>query len=131
MRSIVLISILALFLGCAAYRTEVVSVTEFYPPTVEVELLLEPPKRSYKTFALLEDPYGGAPEEINARLTEAGRMLGADAVLITDVQNETSTEWVPAGSYYYGRRWGGMRYEPVQYRYRNVRAKALKYSAPP
>jgi len=102
-------------------------MTESYPPTTEVELLLDPPSRPHKTFALLEDRYGGTPEEINARLTETGRALGADAVLITEVKNETQTEWVAAGSQYYGRRWVGMRYEPVQYRYRSVRAKALKY----
>jgi hypothetical protein len=127
MRSAVSIAILALLIGCTAARTDVLSRTETYPPSAKVELLLDPPTRPHKTFALLEDRAGGTPEEINARLLDAGRELGADAVLITDVKNETSTEWVPAGSQYYGRRWVGMRYEPVQYRYRSVRAKALKY----
>jgi len=102
-------------------------MTESYPPTTEVELVLDPPSRPHKTFALLEDRYGGTPEEINARLTETGRALGADVILITEVKNETQTEWVAAGSQYYGRGWVTMRYEPVQYRYRSVRAKALKY----
>lgn len=127
MRYAVFIIVIAVFAGCAAARTDVLSRTEYYPPTIDVELLLDPPAQPHKTFALLEDRAGGTPDEVNARLLEAGRALGADAVLITDVKNETSTEWVPAGSQYYGRRWVGTRYEPVQYRYRNVRAKALKY----
>jgi hypothetical protein len=130
MRYALFLIILAVSVGCATPRTDVLSRTEYHPPTIAVELLLDPPKRPHKTFALLEDRAGGTPDEVNARLLEAGRELGADAVLITDVKNETSTEWVPAGSQYYGRRWVGTRYEPVQYRYRNVRAKALKYLSP-
>jgi hypothetical protein len=121
---------LAVLAGCTTPRTEVLSVTGSYPPKLEVELLLDPPKRPHKTFALLEDRYGGTPEEINARLIQTGRDLGADAVLITGIKDETSTDWIPVGSYYFRDRWMGTRYEPVQYRYRSVRAKALKYLSP-
>jgi hypothetical protein len=130
MRYAVFLVIFMVLTGCTTPRTDVLSRTDSYAPTIDVELLLDPPKRPHKTFALLEDRAGGTPDEINERLLDAGRELGADAILITDVKNETSTEWVAAGSQYYGRRYVGMRYEPVQYRYRSVRAKALKYQAP-
>jgi hypothetical protein len=131
MRYVVFALFLSIFAGCAAPRTDILTKTDSYPPTLDVEILLDPPKRAHKTFALLEDRAGGTPEEINARFIDAGREIGADAILITEVKNETSTEWVVAGSQYYGRRFAGVRYEPVQYRYRSVRAKALKYSSAP
>jgi hypothetical protein len=86
--------LLLLLAGCATPRTEVLSRTETYPPTASVELLLDPPRRAHKTFALLEDRWGGTPEEINARLAEKGKELGADAVLIVSINDKTVTDWI-------------------------------------
>lgn len=128
MRHVVFILCLSLFAGCSTPRTDILTKTESYPRTTDVEVLLDPPTRQHKTFALLEDRAGGTPDEVNARFIDVGREIGADAILITEVKNESSTEWVVAGSQYYGHRFAGVRYEPVQYRYRSVRAKAIKYS---
>src|SRR5262245_31322170 len=105
MRFVVFAVILLVLTACATPHTRVLRVTESHPPTAQVELLLDPPKRPYRTFALLVDNDGGPPEEVNARLTQAGRELGADAVLITDVSDETRTEWVPVGSTYFRNYW--------------------------
>jgi hypothetical protein len=128
MRHVVLVVLFALVAGCATPRPDVLSKTETYAPTTNVEILLEPPKRGHKLFALLEDRAGGTPEEINARLADVGRELGADAILITEVRNESATEWLMVGTSYYFRRGGiGFGYQPVQRTYRSVRAQALKY----
>lgn len=54
----VLLSILA---GCAAPQAEILSKTDNFPPTANVEILLDRPARPHKTFAILEDSYGGDP----------------------------------------------------------------------
>jgi hypothetical protein len=88
--------------------------------------MLDRPERPHKVFALLEDRWGGTPQEINQRLAAKGAELGADAVVITNVNDKTVTEWVLADPCF--ARWHcGPRYQPVQYRYRSVRAKAIKY----
>lgn len=56
----VLSSILA---GCAAPQAEILNKTESFPTTANVEILLDRPARPHKTFAILEDSYGGTPEE--------------------------------------------------------------------
>jgi hypothetical protein len=128
MRRVVLLSLLSLAAGCATPRPEILSKTETFAPTAEVEILLEEPKRAHTTFALLEDRGGGKPEEINERFAALGREIGADAIVITEVKNESSTEWIMVGTSYYFRRGGiGFGYHPVQRNYRSVRAKAIRY----
>ncbi|MEK9133931.1 MAG: hypothetical protein AAB333_03640, partial [Pseudomonadota bacterium] len=48
----VLLSMLA---GCAAPQVEILSKTDSFPPTANVEILLDRPARPHKTFAILED----------------------------------------------------------------------------
>lgn len=129
MRFLALFFLLALATGCATPRPDILSKTETYPATANVDILLEPPTRAHKTFALLEDRSGGTPEEINQRLADVGRELGADAIVISEVKTESTTDWVMVGTSYYFRRGGiGIGYQPVQRNYRSVRAKALKYT---
>lgn len=128
MRFLALFLLLALVTGCATPRPEILSKTESYPAGTNVDILLEPPTRAHKTFALLEDRSGGTPEEINQRLADVGRELGADAIVISEVKTESATDWIMVGTSYYFRRGGvGIGYQPVQRNYRSVRAKAIKY----
>jgi hypothetical protein len=121
-----------LLIACATPRSEIVSKTDAFTPTHAVEMFMDPPKRPHKTFAILEDNWGGTPEEINARLIERAREIGADAIWITGVREKTNTEWMPTHEpFFYGRRYFGPRYYPVTRYYRSVQAKALKYTAPP
>jgi hypothetical protein len=96
-----------------------------------VEILLDPPTRPHKTFAILEERFRGTPEEINARLAQKGREIGADAVVITSINDKTVTEWILTDPYYYNPRYIGPRFRPVTYVYRSVRAKAIKYFESP
>lgn len=117
--------------ACATPRVEVLSQTQTFPPTTEVDILLDPPKRPFKSFALLEDWAGGTTAEINERLKQKGRELGADAILITSVNDKTVTDWIRVDPCYDYRVYCGPRYRPVRHGYRSVQAKALKYLSPP
>jgi hypothetical protein len=120
----VLLSILA---GCAAPQVEILSKTDSFPPTASVEILLDRPARPHKTFAILEDNYGGPPEEINGRLARKAQEIGADAIVIVSINDKTVTDWLRNDPYYSAR--GGYRphYRPVKHVYRSVRARAIKY----
>jgi hypothetical protein len=114
--------------ACVTPRAEVVSSTESYPPTARVDLLLDKPTRPFKTFALLQDTFGGTPEQINARLEAKGREIGADAVWIIRVNDKSVTDWIlmdPCFGPHY--RYCGPMYQPVHYSYRVVVARAIKY----
>lgn len=120
-----------LLAGCATPSSEILSQTASYPPTSNVEILLDPPTRAHKTFAILEDRWRGTPEEINARLADKGKEIGADAVVITNINDKAVTEWILTDPYYYGSRYIGPRFRPVTHVYRSVRAKAIKYLGSP
>ena len=68
----VLLSILA---GCAGPQAEILNKTDSFPPTANVEILHDHFTRPFKTFAILEDIYGGTPEEINERLSRNAREI--------------------------------------------------------
>jgi len=68
----VLLFILA---GCAGSQAEILNKTDSFPPTANVEILLDHPTRPFNTFAILEDIYGGTPEEINERLSRKARQI--------------------------------------------------------
>jgi len=120
----VLLSILA---GCAAPQAEILNKTDSFPPTANVEILLDRPARPHKTFAILEDSYGGTPEEINGRLARKAREIGADAVVIVSINDKTVTEWLLNDPYYNARGMHRPHYRPVTHKYRRVRARAIKY----
>jgi len=128
MRLLPLLALLVLA-GCATPQASILSQTETFAPTTEVELLLDPPKRPYKSFALLEDWAGGTPQEINERLRQRGRELGADAVLIESVNNRVIQDWILTDPCW-GRYRCGPRYRPVHHTYHSVKARALKYVDP-
>lgn len=114
--------------GCVAPFVEVVSHTETYPPTAHVDLVFDKPARPFKTFALLQDTFGGTSAQINARLEAKGREIGADAVWITEVNDKSVTDWIlidPCFNPYH--RFCGPMYQPVRYTYRVVMARAVKY----
>ncbi len=112
--------------GCATPEAEILSKTESFPPTLNVEVLLDRPTRAHKTIAILGDIYGGTPEEVNARLARKAREIGADAIIIVSVHDKTTTEWLLDDTYYpHGTYWP--RYRPVKHSYRIIRARAIKY----
>ena len=121
----VLLSILA---GCAAPQAEILSKTDNFPPTANVEILLDRPARPHKTFAILEDNYGGTPEEINGRLASKAQEIGADAIVIVSINDKTVTDWLRNDPYYNARGVYRPRYRPVKHVYRSVRARAIKYA---
>jgi hypothetical protein len=126
-RIVSIFTLLSIIAGCAAPQAEILSKTDSFPPTANVEILLDRPARPHKTFAILEDTYGGTPEEINDRLARRAREIGADAIVIVSINDKTATEWLLNDPYYNVR--GGHRphYRPVKHRYRSVRARAIKY----
>ena len=120
----VLLSILA---GCAAPQAEILSKTDNFPPTANVEILLDRPARPHKTFAILEDNYGGTLEEINGRLASKAQEIGADAIVIVSINDKTVTDWLRNDPYYNARGVYRPHYRPVKHVYRSVRARAIKY----
>jgi hypothetical protein len=124
-----IVAVSAALVACAAPRAKVLNITEHYPPgSREVEVLLDPPKRPYRSFAILEDVAGGTPEEINRRLAQRAQELGADAILITEINDRTVTDWIVSDPYYVGRGYYyPPRYRPIRYTYHSVRAKAIRY----
>ena len=120
--------ILFIFLtGCATPEAEILSKTDSYPPTINIEVLLDRPTRPFKSFAILEDTYGGTPEEINGRLSRKAQQIGADAIIISSINDKAVTEWLLADPYYNARGVYRPRYRPIKHVYRSVRARAIKY----
>ena len=112
---------------CAAPQAEILSKTDSFPPTTGVEILLDRPARPHKTFAILEDTYGGAPEEINDRLARRAREIGADAIVIVSINDKTATDWLLNDPYSNAHGVYRPHYRPVKHKYRRVRARAIKY----
>ncbi|MDO8704724.1 MAG: hypothetical protein Q7J84_07205 [Sulfuricaulis sp.] len=120
--------ILFIFLtGCATPEAEILSKTDSYPPTTNIEVLLDRPTRPFKSFAILEDTYGGTPEEINGRLSRKAQQIGADAIIISSINDKAVTEWLLVDPYYNARGAYRPRYRPIKHVYRSVRARAIKY----
>jgi hypothetical protein len=128
MRRIFVYVLVFILTGCATPEAEILTNTEIYPATSNVEILLDFPKRPYKTFAILEDRYGGTPEEINARLSHKAGEIGADAIVIVSINDMTVTNWLLLDPYYDAHALHHPHYRPVKQQYRSVRAKALKFS---
>lgn len=120
----VLLSALA---GCATPQVEILSKTDSFPPTANVEILLDRPARPHKTFAILEDTHGGTPEEINGRLARKAREIGADAIVIVSINDKTVTDWLLNDPHHNARGVYRPHYRPVKHMYRSVRARAIKY----
>jgi len=126
-RIVSIFTLLSIIAGCAAPQAEILSKTDSFPPTANVEILLDRPARPHKTFAILEDTYGGTQEKINDRLTRRAREIGADAIVIVSINDKTATEWLLNDPYYHVHGAYHPRYRPVKYKYRSVRAWAIKY----
>lgn len=116
-----------LLTGCATPEAEILSKVASFPPTLNVEVLLDRPTRPHKTIAILGDIYGGSAEEVNERLARKAREIGADAVVIMSVHDKTTTDWLLDDPYYYPHGVYWPRYRPARYTYRIVRARAIKY----
>ncbi|MBI3777957.1 MAG: DUF1471 domain-containing protein [Gammaproteobacteria bacterium] len=114
-------------MACATPQAEILSKTDSFPPTANVEILLDRPTRPHKTFAILEDIYGGTSDEINARLARKAGEIGADAIVIVSINDKTVTDWLMADPYYNVHGVYRPRYRPVKHSYRSVRARAIKY----
>lgn len=117
----------SILVACATPQAEILSKTESFPPTANVEILLDRPARPHKTFAILEDIYGGTPDEINARLARKAGEIGADAIVIVSINDKTVTDWLMADPFYNAHGVYRPRYRPVKHSYRSVRARAIKY----
>lgn len=113
--------------GCATPEAEILSKVESFPPTLNVEVLLDRPARPHKTIAILGDSYGGTPEEINERLVRKAREIGADAIVIMSVHDKSTTDWLLNDPFYHPHGGYWPRYRPVRQTYRLVRARAIKY----
>ena len=122
-----LIILLILLTGCAAPEAYILSKTDSYPPTTNIEVLLDRPAQPYKSFAILEDTYGGTPDEINGRLSRRAQQIGADAILISSINDKTVTDWLLVDPSYNMRGLYRPRYRPIKHVYRSVRARAIKY----
>ena len=74
-----------LLAGCAGVSTQVVELNpaQRFPPTQNVEVLLEKPKRPYIEVGLLESRgnFGGSEATLLNDAREKARALGADAIL--------------------------------------------------
>ena len=127
LRFVLIFVLLSMLAGCAAPQVEILSKTDNFPPTASVEILLDRPARPHKTFAILEDNYGGSPEEINGRLARKAREIGADAIVIVSINDKTVTDWLRNDPYYNARGVYRPHYRPVKHMYRSVRARAIKY----
>lgn len=127
LRFVLIFVLLSMLAGCAAPQVEILSKTDNFPPTASVEILLDRPARPHKTFAILEDNYGGTPEEINGRLARKAREIGADAIVIVSINDKTVTDWLRNDPYYNARGVYRPHYRPVKHMYRSVRARAIKY----
>lgn len=119
--------LLSILVGCAAPQVEILSKTDSFPPTANVEILLDRPARPHKTFAILEDTYGGTPEEINGRLARKAQEIGADAIVIVSINDKTVTDWLRIDPYYNAHGVYRPRYRPVKHIYRSVRVRAVKF----
>ena len=119
--------LLLVLTGCATPEAEILSKVESFPPTLNVEVLLDRPTRPHKTIAILGDIYGGTPEEVNERLSRKAREIGADAIVIISVHDKVSTDWLLDDPYYYPHGVYWPRYRPVRHTYRIVHARAIKY----
>lgn len=128
LRWTLLVTVFFILASCATPEAEILTKIETYPATTNVEILLDFPKRSYKTIAILEDRYGGTPEEINSRLSRKAGEIGADAIVIVSINDKTVTNWLMIDPYYDTRSLRHPRYRPVKQNYRSVRAKAIRYS---
>ncbi len=126
-RRALLFVLFVLLTGCATPEAEILSKTDSFPPTLSVEVLLDRPTRPHKTFAILEDIYGGTPEEINERLSRKAREIGADAIIIFSINDKAVTDWLRIDPYYNAHGVYRPRYRPVKHIYRSVRARAVKF----
>lgn len=113
--------------GCATPEAEILSKVESFPPTLSIEVLLDLPTRPHKTIAILGDPYGGSPEDVNERLSRKAREIGADAIVIISVHDKSTTDWLLDDPFYYPHGVYWPRYRPVPHTFRIVRARAIKY----
>jgi hypothetical protein len=68
-----------------------------YPRTYQVDVLVEPPSRPYKSFAVLE--YDPAPqaksEEVEAGLKDKAREIGADAIILCQTGPDQKLAGIP------------------------------------
>lgn len=122
-----LFAVFLVLTGCATPEAEILSKIESFPPTLRAEVLLDRPARPHKTIAILSDVYGGTPEEVNERLARKAREIGADAIVIVNVQDKTNTDWLLDEPHYYSHGLHRPHYLPVKHTYRVVRARAIKY----
>ncbi|MGZ8196843.1 MAG: hypothetical protein ACXWVP_00705 [Burkholderiales bacterium] len=141
-RLVFALAILALA-GCATVTTHIVELNPArkYPPTTQVEVLLQKPDRPYIEIALIESSGASEAEMLNdAR--EKARQLGADAI----VRTETLSEFHPPVAVYdpwydplysrwppyrmmplYPHPWGSYRVLGGYYTY-VLKAVAIKYT---
>src|SRR3972149_3031900 len=127
LRFVLIFVLFSMLAGCAAPQVEILSKTDNFPPTASVEILLDRPARPHKTFAILEDNYGGTPEEINGRLARKAREIGADAIVIVSINDKAVTDWLLNDPYYNARGAYRPHHRPLEHMYRSVRARAIKY----
>jgi hypothetical protein len=127
LHALLLIALFSLLVACVAAQAEILSKTDSFSPTANVEIMLDRPARPHKTFAILEDTHGETPEEINGRLARKAQEIGADAIVIVSINDKTDTDWPINEPHYNARGTYRPHYRPMKHWYRSVRAKAIKY----
>lgn len=90
MRNLILSALLPLFVSaCTLVSTQVVQLdpSRTFPPTPNVEVLLEKPKRAYTEIALLESrgDIGVGEADLLNSAREKAKTIGADAIVRVDV----------------------------------------------
>ena len=81
--------------ACATPQPEVTrgAPAATYAPTVNVEMLEQPPTRPYLEIGTIDEPGepGALRAQVLAQIREKARLMGADAVILTDVSRRAPT----------------------------------------
>ena len=102
--------------GCASVNTQVVQLdpARYYPPTQNVEVLLQKPARPHTEIALIESrgEIGASEADLLNDAREKAKALGADAIVKTELER-TYHQPVPVYDPWYDPLYFGYyRYRP-------------------
>ena len=90
----ILTIILLLFSGCVQGHVTLLEPSESYPPSVNLEILKEKPKRAYKPIAVVRavGQPNSTDSELLAVLQEKAKSIGADAILVLSKEEDDGVE---------------------------------------
>ena len=107
--------LILLLAGCAGVSTQVVELNpaQRFPPTQNVEVLLEKPQRPYIELGLLESrgDFGATEATLLNDAREKARALGADAILKLETERVYHPPVAVYDPWYDPLYWGYYRYQ--------------------